>query len=43
MNIYTYKTSGGKDLIFEYIDNLPKFEAEKHELQTAVNRAKELG
>ena len=26
MNIYTYKTSGGKDLIFEYIDKLPKKE-----------------
>ena len=26
MNIYSYKTSGGKDLIKDYIDRLPKAE-----------------
>lgn len=27
MNVYTYCTSGGKDLIREYLDELPKREA----------------
>jgi len=26
MNVYTYTTKGGKDLIKEYLDNLPKSE-----------------
>jgi len=26
MNVYHYETSGGKDLILEYIDGLPKNE-----------------
>ncbi|WP_342343338.1 hypothetical protein [Ruminiclostridium herbifermentans] len=26
MNVYHYETSGGKDLILEYIDKLPKKE-----------------
>lgn len=26
MNIHHYKTNGGKDLILEYIDMLPKYE-----------------
>ncbi|WP_053954659.1 type II toxin-antitoxin system RelE/ParE family toxin [Inediibacterium massiliense] len=27
MNVFTYETSGGKDLIKEYLDNLPKKES----------------
>ncbi|HBV95855.1 MAG: hypothetical protein JL50_04355 [Peptococcaceae bacterium BICA1-7] len=27
MNVYTYMTSGGKDLIRNYLDNLPKNES----------------
>lgn len=27
MNVYTYETSGGKDLIREYLDQLPKRES----------------
>lgn len=29
MNVHHYETSGGKDLILEYIDNLPKYERQK--------------
>jgi hypothetical protein len=29
MNIYTYETLGGKDLIREYLDNLPKKNLQK--------------
>lgn len=27
MNVYTYKTAGGKDLILDYFDSLPKVES----------------
>lgn len=35
MNIYDYITSGGKNLIIEYINNLPN-----REIETALKRAK---
>ena len=31
MNVYTYETAGGKDLIFDYLDSLPK---KKEQLDT---------
>jgi phage-related protein len=29
MNVHTYQTAGGKDLIFDYLDSLPKSERAK--------------
>ncbi len=41
MEIYDYKTAGGKNVITDYIDSLPK--AEKQNLEKALNRAKNEG
>lgn len=43
MKIHSYYTTGGKDLIIEYLNSLPKSEkAEKFELETARKRAREI-
>lgn len=41
MNVHHYETSGGKDLILEYIDNLPKYE--RAEGLTILNRLEDEG
>lgn len=41
MDIYDYKTSGGKNLIIEYIDKLPK--AERLEMYDIRNEIRESG
>lgn len=41
MNVYHYETSGGKDLILEYIDELPK--KERAEGLTILGKLEEEG
>lgn len=39
MNIYTYETNGGKDLIYEYIEKLPRSEkADAHTILTNLEK-----